>query len=200
MRRVKAGTRAGFTALEAVFALALVAIVVTKVALVMDSASGAYQEESSRAALEDQARRVLDRIALAVMGSDREGLNPETFAPLSTNQLTYQVNLGVEDGQIVWSDPERITTDGPDNAQVVWLENPGALEERRIVWANIAREFLEGELQNGADDNQNGLVDESGLSFDIDGSKVSIRLTLTREGLDGRELVQTVETEATCRN
>ena len=145
-------------------------------------------------------RRVLERIALAVMGSDREGLNPESFAPTSSNQLTYQVNLGVENGEVVWSDPERITTDGVDAEQVVWLENPGAAEERRVVWANIARPFLEGEFANGVDDNNNGLVDESGLSFDIDGSKVAIRLTLSQPGSEGQELVRTVETEATCRN
>jgi len=190
----------GFTMIEAVFAVALFAIIAIKVALVMDSAGRSYREESRQAALEDQARAVLERIALAVMGSDRDGLNPDQASPLSSNQLTYQVNLGVQDGQVVWSDPERITTDGANGEQIVWLENPGAAQERRIVWANIARPFLEGELLNGADDNGNGLVDETGLSFDVDGSKVSIRLTLSRPGEEGVELVRTVETEATCRN
>ena len=200
MRFLRQKARRGFTAIEAVFAVALLAVIITKVALVMDSASDAYTSESRQAALEDQARRVLERIALAVMGSDREGLNPESFAPTSSNQLTYQVNLGVQDGQVVWSDPERITTAGAQAEQVVWFENPGAPAERRVVWANIARPFLEGEFANGVDDNNNGLVDESGLSFDIDGSKVAIRLTLSQPGSEGQELVRTVETEATCRN
>lgn len=192
-------SRAGFTLLEMVISLGLVALVVTNIVLAMDTSTKAYEVGSSRIEVEDQARRTLDRIALAVMGSSREGLAPGQEFPLDTSSLTYQLNLGYQDGEAVWSDPERIQRE-EGAAQITWSKNPGAPEEQHVVWTKWVREYMDGEVLNGIDDNDNGLIDEKGLSFTIDGDLVTIRLTLEKIAPDGHPVTVPLETQVNVRN
>ena len=84
--------------------------------------------------------------------------------------------------------------------RVYWSQNPGAENERRVIWTSLVAPYLEGELPNGIDDNGNGLIDEKGLNFVVDRNAITIRLTLERV-LDGGEIVsKTVDTTVTCRN
>jgi len=192
-------TRAAFTLLEVVIALGLVTLVVTNIVLAMDSSTKAYEASSSHREVEDQARRTLDRIALAVMGSSKDGLAPGQQFPLDTASLTYQLNLGYKDGEAVWSDPERIEREEA-KAQVTWSKNPETPEEQRIVWTKWVREYMDGEVFNGIDDNGNGLIDEKGLSFTIQEDLVTIRLTLERVGPDGHPVTVHLETMVNVRN
>ena len=48
------------------------------------------------------------------------------------------------------------------------------------------REFLEGEIPNGKDDNGNGRVDERGLCFVLEGEILRILLTLEQPGAPRR--------------
>lgn len=192
------GTRAGFTLIELCIASVLTVAVVVKAAYVVDTALGVANDETASMHYEDQARRVIDRIALAVMGSDRDTLMPQIEA-LHTSTIRYSFSLGLEDGAVVWSDPEEIRLD-PNGAAIEWRENPDAADERRAVWSNLVSPLLEGEEINGADDNGNGLIDEDGLSFVLDGERVVIRLTLSRPEVDGRRVQETVETIVHCRN
>ena len=189
--------RAGFTLIEALFAMALVALVVVKITLVLDSASDANSQESSAMTLEDNARRVLDKVAYAVMSADREGLFPDPESPNFSTEIEFQVRLGVEDGEVVFSQPEWI---GKEGTHVRWKQNPDLPEELKVSWCNTVRPFLAGEVDNGADDNGNGLSDEDGLSFTLEGNAVTIRLCLERVRKDGTAITQTVETLVTVRN
>lgn len=199
LRRAPRARRAGLTAIEVLLALGLLSIVVLKATMVLTSANDAQQRDSSQMALEDQARTVLDQIAYAILGSDRESLFPDPESPVFSTSLRYAISLGVEDGEVVWSDPEEIGL-SVDESQVVWRRNPDAPEELRVAWCNVVRPFLEGETQNGDDDNDNGIVDEKGLSFVLEGSAVTIRLSVEREGPDSQPIIQTVETVVTVRN
>jgi len=198
IRRARA-SRAAFTLLEMVISIGLVALVVTNIVLAMDTSTKAYEVGSSRVEIEEQARRTLDRIALAIMGSSRDGLAPGQEHPLHTSSLTYQLNLGYQDGEAVWSDPERIERE-EEAALIAWSRNPGAPEEQRVVWTKWVREYMNGEVANGIDDNGNGLIDEKGLSFTINGDLVTIRLTLERVGPDGTALTVPLETQVNVRN
>lgn len=198
MKQPLRSDRAGWSLIELVLASALVLGVVTKAAFVMNSALGLAGDSTASMHTEDQARAVMDRIALAVMGSDRGTLVPE-IEELHTNSLRYTFSLGVEDGEIVWSDPEQIRL-GVGNSSVEWVENPGAAEERKAVWTSLVSPLLQGEEVNGVDDNGNGLIDEDGLSFVLEGNRVVIRLTLRRPEVDGRIVEQTVESIVSCRN
>ncbi len=62
------------------------------------------------------------------------------------------------------------------------------------------REHLEGEIDNGADDNGNGLIDEGGLSFSLAGKTLTIRLTIQGIHPKGQLISRTLETSLTLRN
>jgi hypothetical protein len=169
-----------------------------KAGMVMSSAMDLVSEETASMHYEDQARRVMDRIALAVMGSDRDTLLPQVEA-MHSDSIRYSFSLGLEGGQVVWSSPEEIHLDD-SRTEIEWRENPDAAGERHVVWTKLVSPLLEGEVVNGVDDNENGLVDEDGLSFVIEGERVIIRLTLRRPEVGGRIVQQTVQSIVTCRN
>jgi len=196
MKPISHSERAGWTLIELVLAGLLVTGVMTKAAFVVNAALGLASEESASMHYEDQARAVIERIALAVMGSDRESLLPQ-IEELHSSSIRYSFSLGLEDGEVVWSDPEEI---GLGDGAVEWRENPGAAEERKAVWTTLVSPLLEGELVNGVDDNGNGLIDEDGLSFVLEGQRIVIRLTLRRPEVGGRTVQQSVESIVFCRN
>jgi hypothetical protein len=133
------------------------------------------------------------------MSSSRDTLAPAAEAPLSTDELTFRMHLGVEDGEVVWSDVEKIGLESLDN-EAFWSRTPEAGPEQRVVLTKLVRPYLEGELPNGMDDNGNGLIDEKGLSFVVDRNAVHIRITLERVDAEGRLVTQTAGTTVTCRN
>ena len=121
-------------------------------------------------------------------------------SPLFSNTLEYRISLGFEEGEVVWSEPEQIGLDETDPAKLVWSESMGTETERSVVWCNHVRPFLEQELPNAIDDNDNDVIDEAGLAFVLSGDSVTIRLTLEREGPGGSTMSRTRETTVTCRN
>lgn len=195
----KAPREGGFTLVELILSVALLAILAAKVGGALTAADRASTEATRRVVLEDQAHRVLSQIGMAIMGASRETLVPDRESPLSNSELRFQVILGLENGQVVWGDPELVGLSA-SGRQVFWSQNPDARETARIVWSQIAAPYLEGELPNGMDDNGNGLIDEKGLSFEVDRDAVRIRLTLESLDSDGSAIVETVETTVTCRN
>ena len=184
--------------IEALIALALLGVLFVKLALIAKESSRVRERESTAMALDDQAQVVLDRIAYAVIGSDPETIFPGAAAPFFSDSIQYRVSLGVENGQVVWEDPEVIgVEDGTSN--LYWGRNEGTPEERIVVWCRTVADYFENELPNGEDDNGNTLADETGLSFVLDGKSVTIRLTLQRMTADG-PVQETRETVVTCRN
>ena len=199
MSEARARARSGFTLLELMLSVALVSIVATKGVMVMNQTLSATNSDAAESVLEDQAQTLIRRIALAVMGSDRDSLTPTSLAPLCSDEIRYRIHLGLQDGEVVWGDPEEIQL-SDDEAEIWWSRNPEAANEMRVVWTKLVAPYLEGELPNGMDDNGNGLIDEKGLSFVVDRNAVTVRLTLDRRDSEGRAVVKTVETVVTCRN
>lgn len=191
--------RAGLTLLELMLVLVLLAIVSVKAFSAVHVVNESLSQETREIALEDQARRVLRRIAYEIMGANRGSLIPVASAPMSSDDMLYQVNLGIQNGAVIWSDPEEVALE-EDRGKVYWSENPDTEAERRVVWTSLVAPYLEGEIPNGMDDNGNGLIDERGLSFVIDRDSVTVRLTLERMLEGGESVIQTVQTTVTCRN
>lgn len=193
------GPRAGFTLLEVLISLSLLAVLSWQGLAFVQHTGNTARRESSEVVVEDQARVLLDRIALAILGANRETLIPESLAPWSASDLHYQVQLGLQDGEVVWGAPEEIAH-APDIREVFWAESPGTEEERRIVWARLVAPFIANELPNGVDDNGNGLIDESGLTFVVDRNAVEVWLTLETVSSEGVTATHTAHTVVTCRN
>jgi hypothetical protein len=62
------------------------------------------------------------------------------------------------------------------------------------------RELLAGELDNGMDDNGNGLVDEPGFFLRRQGATLSAQMTLERVDREGRPIVRTSRSSTKLRN
>ena len=199
MKRTPPSSRAGLTLVEILLAAVILGFLLFRGFTMMNQASQASNEESAQLLLEERAQLVLERIARAIMGSNRETLFPDHQKPLSIDDIQYRVHLGVENGEVVWSDPETIGLEELDN-EIYWERDSATGGDHRVVWTRLVRPFLEGEIPNGMDDNGNGLIDEKGLSFTVDRNAVTIRLTLDRVTADDRTITHTVETTVTCRN
>jgi hypothetical protein len=199
MRRAPFARRAGLSLVELIAVAALLGVLLLKLGLITDLASATVSHESSILLIEDQARIALDRVATALMGCDRETLAP-VFTPGHTSELNYQYSLGFKDRAPVWSDPERIFQAGLESTDLVWMRSPDLPDERQVVWSRDLLPLLVGEELNGADDNGNGLVDEKGLSFEVKGNRVTIRLGLGQTLSDGQTTTRNLEATVTIRN
>jgi prepilin-type N-terminal cleavage/methylation domain-containing protein len=200
MRRVAGGLRAGFTLIEVLVTVSLLSLVGANVYMVLADSSRAYEAQTITADTELQVRRTLDRIALAIMGSSADTLWTVEEAPHSAHALNFESNLGMQDGEPVWSEPQQIALINEGTRNVAWFENPDMANQRKVVWNKYVAEFAAGETPNGLDDNGNGLIDELGLSFDKQGNSVIIRLTIQRQGPGGKWVTRELFTTVTCRN
>jgi hypothetical protein len=191
--------RTGFGLIEMVLCMAFLAVVAVNVTLVLRSSKDSGAADLSVDVLDDQARIALRRIALALMSASRDSLSPDTSSPLESSRISYQSQLGFEAGEVVWDDPQQIRLAEPA-PQLLWSTNPDTPEERSVVWSNLVAPLLAGEQMNGLDDNGNGLIDEKGLSFEIDRDAVTVRLTIERRDEQNKTYDATVTTTVTCRN
>jgi prepilin-type N-terminal cleavage/methylation domain-containing protein len=199
--RLGSSLRSGFTLIEMMIAVTLLLLVIGNVYMVLGDSSKAFGSQTTVFEAETQARRTLDRIALAVVGADRSTLFQTPTAPASTPELNFTTSQGLQGGVILEGNPQRITLANADGLHhVTWAENPGTQDERKSVWTKFAAEFLEGETLNGNDDNGNGLIDEKGLNFVLEGNSVLVQLTIARQGADGTWVTRTLEARVTCRN
>lgn len=217
--RTRADTRrgaAGFSLVELLIAMVTMSVMLGAVALATLRGSDAYNTGRAAADLEARAQRAIALVVEDLRWAGRTGLNPEPLAPFGSAQLDYQSNVGFQGGAVQWGPPTRLgfeyapgeVDDGLDNngngvadeGSIVLRVNPGAADEQRIVRVNWVRELLEGEVANGLDDNGNGLIDEAGLSFEVSGTTLMVRLTLERPDAEGRILTRTMTTAVNLRN
>lgn len=196
---VSRNRRGGFTLLELMITIGLVSLVMFNVWMVLRESSSAYSARTVDYDAEVQAQRTLDRISQALIGASRDTIVVPIESPLYADWLRFDVNVGFQNGEPVFGNTQEIKLEAPAQ-EVVWLESPGAEEERRVVWSRWVSQFLEGEVPNGVDDNMNGVVDEKGLAFDIEGDMVIIRLTIERPGPEGTTILKTLRSQVTCRN
>jgi len=213
-----ARTSRGFSLVELAISMALMGLVTGGMLMVFDSTNRAFQSATASIELSRAAHSTVDRMAEIVSYSRRSSMTPTApgaQSPFSTKQITFQTVDGFVGGVAAWSNTQRLEfqyspfdkNDGIDNDHngvvddglVVWTTDVGLPEQRAVVLARNVRELQIKEKQNGADDNGNGLIDEPGLSFDFQGERLIIRLTLERV-MNGRRLTYSAERSITFRN
>ena len=190
----------GFTVIEVLVAVALSGLILGNVLTVLADTRERMAIQEVAKDVDAEARRSLDRIAVQIMGAVRQQLYTQVSAPLSADSITYTSVVGVQNGEPVISPLQRIAMTTEPTSSVSWYQNPGDAQEKHIIWTRDLRSYCQGEVPNGVDDNHNGLVDEKGLSFEVDGPMVRITLTIERPGPDGKPVVKALETRVTCRN
>ncbi len=190
----------GFTLLELIIAAGILAIIIVNMSMLLRATSQTHDASEDTQALDLHARQTLDRIVIALQSAAKNSVIPAAEAPLYSSAVDYDVSLGVEDGELVWGEPERIGLQ-MDTGEVLWYRSLGTEEERRVVWGRYVGPAMLGESpQNGLDDNTNGIIDELGLSFTVAGDSVIVRMTLERTNSAGVALVREFEQVVAFRN
>ncbi len=216
-RTISARLRAGFSLLEVTLACTLLGAFVGSTVVVLLAGTRGAATVMAGIDLEGTARRTLDRIASELAGAGPNVLVPDPTAPFGSASLTFQRVDGIDENHaVIWGAPvqlalrrengerdDDIDNDGDglvDEHELVWTLDPGGPEEHSVVWVHGVREYLQGEEANGRDDNENGLVDERGLSLVREGGRLTVRLTLLGPAAEHGELVRTVQTSVRLHN
>jgi prepilin-type N-terminal cleavage/methylation domain-containing protein len=211
------GRRGGFTLIEVMIGVTVMAMFLGAVGMVTLSARDVYEQGVSSASLEARARRAVQRIASELVAAEGLSVNPRPTGALGGTWFRYRTCTGMVGIVPQWSTTSRIqlradprdANDGVDNdsdglideQQVVLVRDDGLGTETEAVICGNVRELLEGETTNLADDNGNGLTDEAGLSFFIDANNtLTIRLTLEARDPNNILVMRTVETSVHMRN
>jgi prepilin-type N-terminal cleavage/methylation domain-containing protein len=208
-------TRAGFTLVEMSISMVLVTVLLGLFFMTTQTASNAVETGVTVAEIDARVQRALERVCEALKGSSSDLTTPQAVAPFSGSSVDFQRGQGVDaDGDPVFGPLERLVleydeaNDGLDDdgdglvdeGRLVWLENPGAAGERRVVLCNDVREYLAGETSDGDDENGNGLIDERGFALDFAGNAVTVRLTLEARGQKGQIIVSSAQRTVAFRN
>ncbi len=117
--------------IEVLIAMTVLTMVLAMVGLATLSGQEAYKTGVNAAHLENQARRTLDRIANEVMEAGQQWVLPQPLPPLGSGTLNYRRNTGFGGGNIAWS-----------------------------TNTSIQFQYAPGELDDGLDNDGNGLVDD----------------------------------------
>jgi prepilin-type N-terminal cleavage/methylation domain-containing protein len=187
--------RRGFTLIEIAIAVAVALVLLASVYAVTSEATDTAGVGTSVAVLESQASRALDRIATELTGAGLSTVEPEGVQGEPT--VIFRKSRGAEGGEIEWGPRQSFEL---RDGGIVWIRDVDAESPRAVVLTGGVRALAEGESANGADDNGNGLVDEPGLSFELSGRTLTIRLTLERADRVGGVLTRTMTTSVKLRN
>jgi len=191
----------GFTMLEMVIALVLITVVIGNVYWLIQKSMSALGSQSSAYDIDSQARRTMDKITMAIVGAADDELFSPTAKPGYTPYLNYKESLGLDaNGQNQLSDQQRIELTNAEGGEVMWKQNPDQSNEKRVILGKGIPQFLKDELANGVDDNANGIIDETGLSFTKNGKSITVWLTLRHANPDGSVVSRELHETVTCRN
>lgn len=195
--------RAGFTLVEVLIAVTILALVAANTAMILRAGRAAAASGAISAAVSNELNLTIDRIALALMGAKAAAVDGPQLKPLSSESVRFQACLGIEEGDVIVGPEEEITwmaTQG-EFGKILWRENPEETTERRIVWSNaVPSSYMDEIAGNGIDDNGNEIEDEAGLAFTMDGERVDIHVTVERVGDDGRTRPMQRTQHIFCRN
>lgn len=200
MRTVPPTKTSGFTLIEMAVALVLLVVVVGNVYTMLRQSSKSLGSQNAAFDVDQQCRRTMDRIAMAIIGAKESELQVPVAQPGFTNYLRYKESLGMQNGVMAESALQQIAYTNVDGGEVTWFENPGDPDQKRIIFSHNVPPLLEKELSNGVDDNQNGIVDETGLAFVKNGKSITIYLTIRRTFPNGETIERQLNETVTCRN
>lgn len=201
MKSSSRNVKSGFTLVEMTIAIVLLTIVIGNVYWLLQKSTEAQASKNVAYDVDMQARRAMDRICMAIIGATEADLMMPTDAPRYTSWLSYKESKGLNpDGSNILSPQQRIEYTNVQGGEVTWLESPGTAGEKRIVFSKNIPPFLKDELANGVDDNANGVIDETGLSFVKKEKTITVYLTLRRTLQSGQVITKELHETVTCRN
>ena len=129
----------GYALIELVLAGVILAVALGSLTLFMRNTATALNSGASQTELDAELRRTLRRIVEELQPSGLSVITPQPFAPEGGREIVYRRSEGQVNGRIRWGAP------------------------RRLAFA-----LDTGELDDGLDNNGNGLVDEGTVLWTID--------------------------------
>lgn len=215
MRRAPA-SRAGFSLVELLLAVALLSIVLASTAIVSSTGYRTYRASSAQSSAESRARRGLDRAATELRRAVADTV-PNPGGNLGMDLVEFRQAVGIDGTGNLQLGPlmrlaleldagepaNGLDDDGDglvDEGELVLTRDVGGPAQTRVVLVRPVRALLEGEATNLADDNGNGLVDERGFCVERVGELLTLRLTIEDFEPSGRRILRTVETSIRLRN
>ena len=201
MNAARRNSLKGFTVIEMTIAIVLLTIVIGNVYWLLQKSTQAMGTKNVAYDVDTQARRAMDRISMAIIGATKDDLMDPLGQPNYTSWLNYRESKGLNpDGSNILSPQQRIELTAVQGGEVTWFENHGVAGEKRVVFTKNIPPFLKDELENGVDDNANGVIDETGLAFVLNGQSITVYLTLKRTLPDGEVITKELHETVTCRN
>ena len=210
------GATAGFTLLELLVGISILALVLVSTGAVGGAAVGVYGVAATRSDVDTRTRRALERVSEELAVADSAVLMPSPAGPQGTSSLMFRKVVGQTNGvadlgpfislAFALADGELdngLDDDGDgliDEHVLTLTRDPGGPAERRVVLCSDVREFLGNESKNGLDDNGNGWLDEPGFIIQQTGSALAIFLTVETPMADGELLSKTLQTTVRMRN
>lgn len=149
MLRPKSLQRSGFTLVEVSLSVVILASILGTIAMVQGRGEDAARVSVSQMDANLKAARLLDRLVRELQPFGGDGATPSQSTNLGTDTLTYQLSTGVVGGVVQWGTPRRLD-----------LQLDAA------------------ELDNGLDDDGDGLVDERALVLTVDVGTADQRSTI----------------------
>jgi len=184
----------GFTLLELLIAGTIFLVALAVVYAVTAESTDTARVGTNAGTLEGQASRALHRIAGELVAAGLDTLEPPD--PQGVSSLTFRASAGADGATIQWGPRQSVFLRG---GHVVWIRDiDDPVQE--VVLCGSVRPLAEGETANGVDDNGNELADEEGLSFELSGRTLTIRLTVERKDRSVGLLTRTVTTSVRLRN
>lgn len=123
--------RAGFSLLEVLIAMTIMGTTLFSIALAMDKASGSFDEGQVDRDLDSKIHRTLDFVTNELVDSGTGTFQESLLAPTGSDTLSFRRSQGFAGGAMQW---------GP--------------------FLRLTLELEQNELDDGVDNNGNGLVDE----------------------------------------
>lgn len=211
------GARSGFSLLELTIAVAILSVMMWLAGTVTDRSKKAFRESSLQQRADNEARRTVDRIATELSYAVTATLNPNPANAGGTDTIVFRQvvdlvgGIPVQGNQIrirIEAEPGEVWNDGIDNdgdesideMRVTLTRDVGLATETTVVLCNGVSRLLEGELPAAADENGNGLVNESGLWISRAAEVLTIRLSVQERSRGDRGAVGTVETSVRLRD
>lgn len=211
---MRGGTRPrqrGFSIIELMLAMAGTVVIFGIVVLGTQRAFGTWRATVSDTELERIAVRSLDRVVATLADASIATIADDLAAPTGGASITFQAFGPAADGTatlgpavtFAWSSDPNDPEDGADN------DGDGLVDEGRIVRTDTTGNsvvlvqnvtaYLDGETSNSMDDNGNGLIDERGFCFELDGRELTVRLTLSKRNAEGEIVTRSAESAVRLR-
>ena len=133
MKVLRKNARTGFSLVEMLIGVTIAAILATSATMAAAESYVAFKTANINSSLESNLRRSMDRVVRELMATGMDSIFPAVDTD-PQDDIVFSEIIDVTDGVLTWGNPKR-----------------------------LAFEYEEGELDDGVDNNGNGLVDEGVL-------------------------------------